>query len=86
MKRIPRKIDLGIYTVSVCLLNKTQMREEDGDYETGDSTPEGLWDCDTDTVYIGRWLSAQRKREVLFHELTHAMIDYREQGSHETMD
>ena len=85
MKRIPRKIDLGIYTVRVVLVTKKVMREE-GDAEDGDPTPEGLWDYDTDSVYIGRWLSAQRKREVLFHELTHAMIDYREQGSHETMD
>lgn len=86
MTRIPRKIDLGIYTVRVCLVNKTQMRELDDDYEVGEPTAEGLWDVDTDSVYIGRWLTAQRKREVLFHELTHAMIDYREQGSHETMD
>ena len=85
MKRIPRKIDRGIYTVKGVLVTKKVMREE-SDCEDGESTPEGLWDCDTDSVYIGRWLTAQRKREVLFHELTHAMIDYREQGSHETMD
>ncbi len=85
MKRIPRKIDLGTYTVTVTLINKKQMREE-ADCDDGDVTPEGLWDVELDTVYIGRWLSAKRKREVLFHELTHAMIDYREQGSHETLD
>jgi Zn-dependent peptidase ImmA (M78 family) len=86
MRRLPSKIDLGLELVHVKLVTKKEMREE-CDLETEeDSTPEGVWDYDQDTIFIGRWLSPKRKREVLFHELVHAMIDYREHGSYETED
>lgn len=63
------------------------MREE-AESEAGDPTPEGMWDDDLDTIFLGKWLSAKRKREVLFHELVHAVMDYREHvgATHETRD
>jgi Zn-dependent peptidase ImmA (M78 family) len=85
MRRLPSKIDLGLELVHVKLVTKAKMRDE-ADCDDDDPTPEGMWDYSEDTVYVGRWLSAKRKREVLFHELVHAMIDYREHGSHETED
>jgi len=85
MRRLPSKIDLGLALLNVKLLTKKEMREE-AECEDDDPTPEGMWCDEHDTVFLGRWLSAKRKREVLFHELVHAMIDFREHvgGAHET--
>lgn len=83
MRRLPTKIDLGLEMVHVRVVGKAEMRLE-ADCEADEPTPEGLWDYGEDTVWVGRWLSAKRKREVLFHELVHAMIDYREHGAYET--
>jgi Zn-dependent peptidase ImmA (M78 family) len=86
LKRIPSVIHLGLYDVRVVMLTKKAMRVE-ADCDEGDITPEGMWVDEDDTIYLGRWLSSKRKREVLFHELTHAVLDYREHVGecHETL-
>jgi Zn-dependent peptidase ImmA (M78 family) len=63
------------------------MRAE-AECEADEPTPEGMWVDEDDTIYLGKWLSAKRKREVLFHELVHAVLDYREHvgDTHETRD
>ena len=82
---MPKIIDCGLVRIQVKLVDKTTMREET-DCDADDGTPEGAWVDEDDTIYLGRWMSAKRKREVLFHELQHAMIDYREHvgNAHET--
>ena len=79
MRGFPKHIDLGFVLIEVTLLGKKRMREE-AECEDDEPTPEGLWDTDSDTVYIGRWLSAKRKREVLMHELAHACLDWRDES------
>jgi len=81
----PTFIDLRFVKIIVEVVPRTRMREE-GECEPDDITPEGLWDFDTDTIYVGKWLSAMRKRQVLLHELVHAALDWSEQGKHETHD
>lgn len=77
MRRLPNKLDLGLALIHIRLVAKGEMREE-AECEEDDPTPEGLWADDEDTIFVGKWLSAKRKREVLFHELIHAAIDLRE--------
>lgn len=71
--RFPEKIDLGFTVIKVVLVNRKQMAAE-AECEIGDA-PDGLWDSEIDTIFIGRWLNAKRKRHVLFHELVHAGVD-----------
>lgn len=87
MRRLPKRLDLGLAYVHVKSVTKAQMREE-AECDEEDVTPEGLWSDEDDTIYLGKWLSAKRKREVLFHELTHAVLDYREHvgDCHETQE
>ena len=84
--RWPRKIRVGNFVeINVRYVVRSVMRDE-AEVEEDEATPEGLWDDDVDTIYVGRWLSDKRKREVLLHELGHACWDYREHvgGTHET--
>lgn len=76
---IPSFIDLRFVRIEVKLVTRSEMREE-AEAEDDESTPEGLWHGDTETVYIGKWLSSKRKREVLMHELAHACLDWRDEG------
>ena len=74
MVRFPRRIDIGFARFPIHLLTKAQMR---GEYEceSSDDTPDGFWDCDDEAIYVGRWLSPTRRREVILHELVHAVLD-----------
>jgi len=76
---LPKSINLFVTEVQVTLLNKTQMREE-AECEEDHVTPEGLYDGDMETIYIGRWLRRKRRREILMHELAHACLDWRDEG------
>lgn len=85
MTRLPHRLDLGLALINIKLLTRKEMRVE-AECEEDEATPEGMWSDEHDTIYLGRWLSQKRKREVLFHELVHAMIDLREHvgGAHES--
>jgi Zn-dependent peptidase ImmA (M78 family) len=74
MVRFPRRIDIGFARFPIKLLTKKQMRVE-YDCEKDDVTPDGFWDQDEETIYIGRWLPLAKRREVLLHELVHACLD-----------
>ena len=79
MRGFPTYIDLRFVRIKVELLNKKRMREE-CEAEDDEATPEGLWDTETETVFVGKWLNAKRRREVLMHELAHACLDWRDEG------
>ncbi|HEY5959950.1 MAG TPA: hypothetical protein VIV60_25520 [Polyangiaceae bacterium] len=51
-----------------------EMREA-SECEDDDPTPDGLWDADTETIYLLRKLSNKQKRVVLFHEVIHCAND-----------
>ena len=75
----PETIDLFATIINVELVSRTKMRDisecDDDDY-----TPEGLYDGDVETVYVGKWLKNKRKMSVLMHELAHACLDWRDEG------
>lgn len=79
MRGFPKSIDLKFALIEVVLVSRARMREE-GECEDDESTPEGLWDTEEDTVFVGKWLPAKRRREVLMHELAHACLDWRDEG------
>lgn len=72
--RFPRRIDIGFARFPIRLLTKKRMREE-SECEQDDATPDGFWDCDSETIFVGRWLSPTKRREVILHELVHAALD-----------
>jgi hypothetical protein len=73
----PKMIDLFVTVAHVRLVTKAEMRRE-AECEDDEYTPEGLWDGDLDTVYVGKWLRGKRRREVLMHELAHCCLDWRD--------
>jgi Zn-dependent peptidase ImmA (M78 family) len=77
--RLPDYIDLFLAKIKVELISHAQMRLE-AECEEDHRTPEGLWDTDNETIFIGKWLRSHRKREVLMHELAHACLDWRDEG------
>ncbi len=82
MRGLPKSINLFVTEVHVKLVNKEEMRDA-ADMDVNDedlSTPEGLYDGDLETIFIGRWLRKKRRREVLMHELAHACLDWRDEG------
>lgn len=75
--RIPSQVRLPFgYVVKV----KHASAVELDDMECPDC--DGLWDCDTKTIYIRRSLSITRRRYILAHELGHAWLDWQ----HKYMD
>ncbi len=72
--RLPKKIDFGIAVIHIQQVTPAQMRDE-CDLDVGEGVPDGMWDADTDTIYILKGLPLKRKREVLFHEMVHAAMD-----------
>lgn len=73
MRRLPKYIDLGVTRIPIRLVKRSEMRAE---AECSEGTePNGLWDDDTETIFIGRWLSKRDKQEVLLHEVIHAVND-----------
>ncbi len=72
--RFPRRIDIGFARFPIRLLTKKRIREE-AECDADDPTPDGLWDSDSETIFVGRWLSPTKRREVILHELVHAALD-----------
>ena len=71
--RIPRVVRLPFdYDVKVKQVTVREMREV---MEDDDSTPDGCWVVDDQTIYLLKSLPAQRKRYILAHELVHAVND-----------
>jgi Zn-dependent peptidase ImmA (M78 family) len=80
MKRVlPKRVDFGFAVCHIELMDKRRMREL-AECEEDDNTPEGLFDGDMDTVYVGKWLRSRRKREAFMHELAHFCLDWRDEG------
>jgi len=73
-RAIPPFVDFGLGKVTIERVSRVRMRQLDGG-EVGDCTPDGLWDCDVDTIYIGDWLTGAKLRRVFWHEMIHAIID-----------
>jgi Zn-dependent peptidase ImmA (M78 family) len=74
VKRIPSVVDFGLAVIHIRQVTVAEMRDE-CDAEADEITPDGLWDAESDTIFLLRKLSRRRKREVLFHELVHAAVD-----------
>lgn len=72
--RLPKKIDFGIAVIHIQQVTPTQMRDE-AEIEPDEMVPDGMWDANTDTIYILKKLPLSLKREVLFHEMVHAAMD-----------
>ena len=65
--RLPRKIKLPFTKpIRVIELAKSDMAIRGCD---------GLWDDDERTIYIRRSLSSAKKKQILYHELIHAVHD-----------
>lgn len=71
---IPAIVDFGLGKVHVETVSRDRMREI-ADCEPTDETPDGAWDTDLDTIYLGSWLRGAKLRRVFWHELVHAVID-----------
>lgn len=69
---LPRVVHFPFgYTVAVKQVSDAEMKaENDGE------GVDGLWDCETRTIYILRSLSVRRKRYILGHEMIHALADW----------
>jgi hypothetical protein len=72
--RLPRRLDLGLAVIQIRLVGKRELWEA-ADCEPGDVQPDGAWDADDGTIYVGRWLKAEQKRVVFWHEVKHAVND-----------
>jgi Zn-dependent peptidase ImmA (M78 family) len=72
--RLPRHVDLGLARLPVKVVSRAEMFDA-ADCHEGEAPPDGLWDCEDETIYIGKWLPAKEKRIVLFHEVCHAVND-----------
>lgn len=72
--RLPRRLDLGLAAIQVRIVSRREMAEA-ADCESGDDPPDGLWDDEGGTIYVGRWLPAAQKRVVFWHEMKHAVND-----------
>lgn len=69
--RIPKKIKLPFgYTIKVIQRTMKQLHEEIG------SEVYGYWDDEERAIYLGKDLSAAKRRHALIHELKHALADY----------
>ena len=66
MKRLPKKLKVGAYTIKVLIKDKVIVggKERDGCYETGRYI-----------IQIRKGASPQRKRMILLHEALHCLID-----------
>ena len=73
--RLPRRVDIGLAILRVRSVSKAELRREGECDHEDDPTPDGLWDSEEETILVGRWLNAKRKREVYAHELIHAVND-----------
>jgi hypothetical protein len=74
---LPRKIDLCFVVVHIKYVQEKRMREE-AECEDDDPTPEGMWDTDTDTIWVLKRQSRRKMRNVILHELVHAALDLRD--------
>jgi len=73
---LPKVIDLGFHLLRVVELPKKDFYKELDEDEPGDVR--GFWDPDEDLIVIGKWLPRKEKRQILLHELIHAIIDLRD--------
>jgi hypothetical protein len=75
MKRIPKKVQLGLYYVRVVQVPPLQMTDIAGDAEAAwaeSLDPES--DC-AGTIYIRSTEEPSHKWNLLYHELVHAVLD-----------
>jgi len=72
--RLPSKLDLGLAILHVRMVGVREMRAA-AECDEEDACPDGLWDADEETIYILKYLSPKRKREVFWHEIKHAVND-----------
>lgn len=71
--RLPARVCLPFgYVVLVRQVSDQEMRAQDDDGDLND----GLWDCETRTIYVRSALPMKRRRYILAHELGHCLWDY----------
>lgn len=77
---IPSQIDLGSHLILVRIVGKKEMRDvtDHDDEQDLFLVADGAWDAEQDTIFIGKWLTKQKQRWTLLHELQHACLDYRD--------
>ncbi len=71
---VPKYLEFGFHKILVEQVTEEFMRDE-AECVEGDTTPEGLWDTDHDTIFILKNLSRHKKRYYLMHECIHACLD-----------
>lgn len=76
MRGFKKCIDLGFTAIAVRWLPESGMRAE-ADCAEGEEAPLGLWIDEDHTVYLNNSLkhTPKQARQILLHELTHAMLD-----------
>lgn len=70
----PARLDLWYGSIALRKIDRAAMRDLAG-CDPGDETPDGCWDTDTETIYLGDWLRGAALRRVFWHEMVHAVID-----------
>lgn len=77
--RLPKRVTLPFgYVVKVVEASDTEIAQQTEDCEVCD----GLWDCETRTIYVRASLPLKRRRYILAHELGHCLWDFQ----HEMLD
>lgn len=76
--RLPKSVRFPFgYVCRVKQVTTTEMKQlADVESSDADDIPDGLWEVDTQTIYIIKSLPVRRKRYVLGHELAHAFFDW----------
>lgn len=70
MVRIPTRVVLPFgYHISV-------RQVPDSEMDRRDKNADGIWDCESKTIYIRKRLPVTRRRYILAHELGHAWLDW----------
>ncbi len=75
MKRIPKKVQLGLYYVRVVQVPSLQMNDIAGDSEAAWAESLDTTDDCAGTIYIRSTEEPSHKWALLYHELVHAVLD-----------
>lgn len=69
-----RRIDLGFASIKVEWVDERTMRLE-AECDDDEETPDGMWVGVDETIYLKKGLSQRKSKQILLHELAHAMLD-----------
>lgn len=78
-RRLPKSVRLPFgYIVKVEQVSQRRMREIEPDLRPEDVVY-GLWVVETRTIYIWNKLPLKKKRDTLWHELQHVLVDAKDE-------